>query len=152
MINKRNTPLKSVANLFDKRGHLTFITRGFEEPGQQAIEKLLSRSSMRRADWHSIARFVVAQDLRTPLNFLESIARFEKHLDEVLEKTVRKYEAMGPDRPGRIRCSRTSRRELLGRYPACFDRSDQQAGRAGDGSIRSKLGTQRVDGGNASSP
>ena len=72
----------------------TFITCGFEEPGQQAIEKLLSRSSMKPADWHSVARFVVAQDLRTPLNFLESMERFERHIGEALEETVRKYEAM----------------------------------------------------------
>lgn len=73
----------------------TFITRGFEEPGQEAIENLLGRSSMKPADWHCIARFVVAQDLRTPLNFLESMARFKKNLDEALEKTVREYEARG---------------------------------------------------------
>ncbi len=73
----------------------TFITRGFEEPGQEAIEKLLVRSSMKPADWHRIARFAVAQDLRTPLNFLESMARFKKNIDEALEKTVRNYEARG---------------------------------------------------------
>ena len=74
----------------------TFITRGFEEPGQRAIETLLSRSSMKRTDWHSIARFVVAQDLRTPLGFLESMERFEKHFSEVFENTIRKHEAMDP--------------------------------------------------------
>ena len=72
----------------------TFITRGFEEPGQQAIEKLLSRSSMKPADWHSIARFVVAQDLRTPLHFLEWMPQFKKHMGKAFKETIRKYEAM----------------------------------------------------------
>ena len=71
-----------------------FITRGVEEPGQQAIEKLLGRSSMKPADWHSVARFVVAQDLRTPLNFLEWMPQFKKHIGEAFKETIRKYEAM----------------------------------------------------------
>jgi hypothetical protein len=44
----------------------TFITRQFEEPGQQAIDKLLACRPMTPKDWCKITRFVVAQDLRTP--------------------------------------------------------------------------------------
>ena len=108
----------------------TFITRGFEEPGQQAIEKLLSRSSMKPADWHSIARFVVAQDLRTPLHFLEWMPQFKKHMGKAFKETIRKYEAMDQDRRGRIRYNRTSRRELLGEWLYAF-RSIDPASREG---------------------
>jgi hypothetical protein len=34
------------------------ITRVYEEPGQDAIEKLLSRQRMTPLDWNSIAKFV----------------------------------------------------------------------------------------------
>jgi hypothetical protein len=49
----------------------TFITRDFEEPGQQAIEKLIAGIRMTPDYWRRIARFVVTQDLRTPQDFIE---------------------------------------------------------------------------------
>ena len=48
-----------------------FITREIEEPGQAAIEKLVANAKMKPTDWHSIARFVAAQQMRTPLFFIE---------------------------------------------------------------------------------
>jgi hypothetical protein len=48
-----------------------FITREIEEPGQAAIEKLVANVKMKPADWYSIARFVAAQQMRTPLYFIE---------------------------------------------------------------------------------
>jgi hypothetical protein len=70
-----------------------FIT-SIEEPGQEAIEKLLARSKMKPTDWQSIAKFVAAQSLRTPLAFLEHTQRTERHLQEALESLIRKYEAL----------------------------------------------------------
>jgi hypothetical protein len=48
-----------------------FITREIEEPGQAAIERLIANAKMKPTDWHSIARFVAAQQMRTPLFFIE---------------------------------------------------------------------------------
>jgi hypothetical protein len=71
-----------------------FIT-SIEEPGQEAIESLLARSKLKPADWESIAKFVAAQQLRTPLHFIESNAKLERHTQEALESLIRKYEERG---------------------------------------------------------
>ena len=68
----------------------TFITREFEEPGQRAIEKLICGSRMSPADWRRIARFVVAQDLRTPQDFIEWYARCQHSLQESLESAIQR--------------------------------------------------------------
>ena len=69
----------------------TFITREFEEPGQQAIEKLIARQRMARGDWHAIARFVVTQDLRTPQDFVEWLPRLQREIQDSLESAVEKF-------------------------------------------------------------
>lgn len=68
----------------------TFITREFEEPGQDAIAKLLGNRRMSPADWRSIARFVVTQDLRTPQDFIEWYAGLQRSLQESLEAAIKK--------------------------------------------------------------
>ncbi|MGE3843022.1 MAG: DUF4238 domain-containing protein [Vicinamibacterales bacterium] len=80
-----------------------FIT-SIEERGQAAIEKLLAHSKMKPADWHGIAAFVAAQQLRTPLHFVESTRRTQRQIQESLEAVIRRYEEVGPivegdDRP-----------------------------------------------------
>jgi hypothetical protein len=60
----------------------------FEQPGLEAIDKLLSGSQLTIADWHSMVRFFAAQDLRTPLNFIESKRRWEKTIPEMLNKSL----------------------------------------------------------------
>lgn len=71
-----------------------FIT-SIEEPGQAAIDKLLAHAKIKPADWQAIARFVAAQQLRTPLAFLEHTKRTERHTQEALEALIKKYEALG---------------------------------------------------------
>jgi Protein of unknown function (DUF4238) len=65
-----------------------FITRNFEEPGAVAIEKLINRARMTPEEFRSIGRYVVAQDVRTPLSFIESIQRFNKIIPDALKKSV----------------------------------------------------------------
>lgn len=72
-----------------------FITREIEEPGQLAIEKLLSQPRLKPRDWQDIAKFVAAQQLRTPLHFIESMNRTQQHMQESLEEVVLKFEAKG---------------------------------------------------------
>ena len=48
-----------------------YLTREIEEPGQEAIERLIAKRKMKPADWRRIAMFVAAQHLRTPLFFVE---------------------------------------------------------------------------------
>lgn len=72
-----------------------WLTREYEEPGQDAIERLIERRRMVPDDWKRIARFVALQQLRTPLNFLETTRRYETQLTESLEKVVRDLEEAG---------------------------------------------------------
>jgi hypothetical protein len=64
------------------------ITRTYEEPGQEAIEKLLAKGRMSPLDWKSIARFVALQQMRTPLYFLEFVKRLNDDAPKILEKIV----------------------------------------------------------------
>jgi hypothetical protein len=79
-----------------------FMT-SIEEPGQEAIEKLLTRSKIKPVDWQNIAKFVAAQSMRTPLAFAEITQRAERHAQQALEALITKYEALGaivPDDEG----------------------------------------------------
>ena len=66
-----------------------FITREIEEPGQEAIERLLSNFKMKPAHWHAIAKFVVAQQIRTPLFFIEWVRGLNESMPSTLEKVLR---------------------------------------------------------------
>jgi hypothetical protein len=65
-----------------------FITREIEEPGQAAVEKLVANSKMKPAEWHSIARFVAAQQMRTPLFFVEWVKRLNESIPETLQSIL----------------------------------------------------------------
>ena len=75
------------------------ITRAYEEPGQNAIEKLLSRQRMTPLDWNRIAKFVALQQMRTPLFFLEFVKRLNHEIPEVLAKVVKDYEERQQEHP-----------------------------------------------------
>ena len=70
-----------------------WLTREYEEPGQDAIEKLLAKGRLTPLDWQRIAKFVALQQLRTPLHFVEMMRRLETQIPETLEKIVTEYEA-----------------------------------------------------------
>jgi hypothetical protein len=65
-----------------------WITREYEEPGQDAIEKLLARTPMTPHDWRCVAKFVALQQLRTPLHFFETQARLKAQVPRILEEVV----------------------------------------------------------------
>jgi hypothetical protein len=67
----------------------TWISREFEQPGLEAIEKLVGRRRLTPTDWRSIARFVAAQDVRTPLNFVESMQHWHHQIPEILDRSVK---------------------------------------------------------------
>jgi hypothetical protein len=79
---------------FEKR-----ITRLYEEPGQEAIEKLLASQRMISLDWRKIAMFVALQQMRTPLYFLEMVKRLNQQIPDILADVVRDYEKRRADEP-----------------------------------------------------
>lgn len=64
------------------------ITRTYEAPGQEAIERLLSKGRMTPLDWSSIARFVALQQMRTPLYFIELVKRLNEQGPKLLEEIL----------------------------------------------------------------
>ena len=70
----------------------TWLTNTYEEPGQEAIEKLLRQNRMQPADWDRISMFVAVQQRRTPLAFLEFSERWSDLANQSLEHSVRQLE------------------------------------------------------------
>jgi hypothetical protein len=66
-----------------------WIGREFEEPGLQAVDKLLSGTRLTQLDWKCLVRFVAAQDVRTPLNFMESMLRWDQEMPDIFDKTIK---------------------------------------------------------------
>jgi hypothetical protein len=69
-----------------------FITRDIEEPGQAAIEKVIGNFKMKAADWHAVGKFVAAQQMRTPLFFVEWVRRINEEMPKTLESVLSKLE------------------------------------------------------------
>jgi len=65
-----------------------WLSTQFEQPGDAAIDKLLQGKRLGREDWHSLARLLAAQDLRTPLTFLELMDRWQRDLPDILKRTL----------------------------------------------------------------
>lgn len=65
-----------------------WIGKEFEEPGIKAVNKLLSNSRLTRDDWKKLACFVAAQDVRTPLNFIEQMQVWDQRIKPILENSV----------------------------------------------------------------
>jgi len=66
-----------------------WISTEFEQPANVAVYKLEDGKRLKREDWHSIARFLAVQDVRTPRSFIESMRRWEQEMPNVLETTMR---------------------------------------------------------------
>ena len=60
----------------------------FENPVQGSITKVLKGNRLSAIDWEHLAKFLGAQDVRTPLSYLESMERWNKSLPKLLEKTL----------------------------------------------------------------
>jgi Protein of unknown function (DUF4238) len=65
-----------------------WITTDYEEPGLEAVDKLIKRARLTPSDWKCMARFVAAQDVRTPLNYIESMQRWSQQIPETVDKCV----------------------------------------------------------------
>lgn len=67
-----------------------WIMREYEVPGLAAIDQLINRNRLTPLDWRAMVRFVAAQDVRTPTNYVESMRRWDKTLPRLLEETLEK--------------------------------------------------------------
>lgn len=60
----------------------------FENPVSNSLSKVLKDNPLSAVDWERLAMFLGAQDVRTPLNYLESAERWEKTLPELLKTNL----------------------------------------------------------------
>ena len=67
-----------------------WIESEFENPVQESIRKILKDNPLSPLDWERLACFLGAQDVRTPLSYLESAERWGKTLPELLKSTLEK--------------------------------------------------------------
>jgi hypothetical protein len=66
-----------------------WISSEFEQPGNAAIDKVLRGDRLKREDWHNLARFLAAQDVRTPSSFVTMMRRWHQYLPDLLDSTLR---------------------------------------------------------------
>jgi hypothetical protein len=66
-----------------------WLASEYERPGLEAIDKLIRRARLTPEDWRRMARLVAAQDVRTPLSFIESMRRWDQQLPEMLDRIIR---------------------------------------------------------------
>ena len=73
-----------------------WVEAKFERPVQESIQKVLNDKPLSSFDWERLVGFLGAQDVRTPLNYLESFERWKKTLpnliENTLEKSIRRFE------------------------------------------------------------
>lgn len=60
----------------------------FENPAQESIRKVIKDNPLSSLDWERLAKFLGAQDMRTPLNYLESTERWNNTLPHLLQSTL----------------------------------------------------------------
>jgi hypothetical protein len=66
-----------------------WLATEYEQPGLEAIDKLVAGSRLTPSDWEAMVRLVAAQDVRTPLSFIESMRRWEQQVPDILERSIR---------------------------------------------------------------
>lgn len=67
-----------------------WIEKEFETPGLRAVDRLLDGTKLHDQEWKRVGRLVAAQDLRTPLNYFESMRRWDQDLPELVKNTLHK--------------------------------------------------------------
>lgn len=67
-----------------------WLATEFESPVNETIKKVLKDSNLSALDWERLAMFLGAQDVRTPVSYLDSMERWAKSLPELLQDTLEK--------------------------------------------------------------
>ncbi len=62
----------------------------FETPAQSAIERAVHGDVLSSSDWERLIRYLAAQDVRTPQNYIEFIMLVNDQLPKIVKRTVDK--------------------------------------------------------------
>lgn len=83
-----------------------WIGKEYEAPGLEAMDALLNRGRLSAIGWRSLARFVAAQDIRTPLSYFESMRRWKDTVPTILNECLKGSAALSKRQLKRIATSR----------------------------------------------
>ena len=67
-----------------------WLSSEYEQPGLEAIDKLIRGARLSPTDWMGMVRLVAVQDVRTPLSFMESLRRWNTQIPEMLNNVMTK--------------------------------------------------------------
>ena len=65
-----------------------WFDREFEEPAKPVIDRVIARDRLTPTDWDTLARFLAAQDVRTPSNFLDFKSRAEREYPALIRDSL----------------------------------------------------------------
>ncbi len=65
-----------------------WIESEFETPAKVSLSKVVKNRKLTSLDWNRLALFLAAQDVRTPINYIESTERWHKELPKLLENSM----------------------------------------------------------------
>lgn len=65
-----------------------WLDRDFEAPAKEILRKATSDEALRPDEWECLARFVAAQDVRTPARLLENLDRWKTTIPKMFDNTV----------------------------------------------------------------
>lgn len=65
-----------------------WLDNSFEAPAESVIRRAVSDSRLTPEDWEILARFVAAQDVRTPARLLENMRRWDESLPRMIEEML----------------------------------------------------------------
>lgn len=68
---------------FEKR-----LEKDFEIPAIESLLKVTQEKELEKSDWEKLAKFVGAQDVRTPLSYIESVERWKNTLPDILQNVL----------------------------------------------------------------
>ena len=66
-----------------------WIDLDFETPVKETLSRVANNKKLTNQDWHRLALFLAAQDVRTPTNYFETMERWQKELPILLEHTLK---------------------------------------------------------------
>lgn len=65
-----------------------WLDKEFESPAAEPIRKVVSGIKLESRDWRRLARFVAAQDVRTPARLIENLQRWDQTLPGILSNCL----------------------------------------------------------------
>lgn len=65
-----------------------WLAQEFEHPATEAIRRAVNDERMTAEHWKALIRFTVAQDVRTPANLMDFLARQQETLPELMNETL----------------------------------------------------------------